>query len=174
MANMRIIVDHEKIEYEGPLKVNDLLKHIAAWIKEKGFDFKQDKDFENHTEKGTQLEWQVTPWKKITDYMANDIKIRVLGHNLKKVDVLQGKKKIKVDDGKIEIVIDGYIRTDYDSYWDSRPILLFIRTIYDKFVHKAYTERFEQRLVHDVNTLSNSIKQLLNMYKHYSVISRPA
>ena len=174
MARLRIIVDHEKIEYEGPLNINHLFKHIAAWVREKGFDFEQEKDFEIHTEKGIQIEWQARPWKKITDYMSNDIKIRIVGRDLKKVDIIKDKKKIKIDEGKIEIVIDGYIRTDYDSYWDSRPMLLFIRTMYDKFVHKAYTERFEQRLAHDVNTLSNSIKQLLNMYKHYSVVSRPA
>ena len=100
-------------------------------------------------------------------------KIRILGHNLHKVDVLQGKKKIKVEDGKIEIVIDAFLLTDYDSYWDTKPVFQFIRTMYDKFIYKVYTENFEQKLVHDTNTLTHSIKQLLNFYKHYAVISRP-
>ena len=173
MGNLKIIVDHEKIEYSGPVNMKDLFRHIDAFSKEKGFDFKQEKDFEHHTEDGIQIEWQGAPWKKITDYAQYMWKIRVLGHNLHKVDVLQDKKKIKVEEGKIEIVIDAFLLTDYDSYWDTKPIFQFIRTMYDKFIYKAYTENFEQRLVHDTNTLTHSIKQLLNFYKHYTVLSRP-
>ncbi|MBI2131041.1 hypothetical protein HYU10_04705 [Candidatus Woesearchaeota archaeon] len=174
MGNLRIIVDHEKIEYTGPFSAKDLFRHITAWVKEKGFDFKQEKDFEHHTNEGIQIEWQGAPWKKITDYAQYMFKIRIVGHNINKIDVVKDKKKQKVENGKIEITIDSYLLTDYDSYWDSTPILQFIRTIFDKFVHKVYTENFEQRLVHDTNTLTNSIKQLLNIYRHYSVISRPA
>ncbi len=173
MANLKIIVDHEKIEYAGPVSMHDLFRHISAWVKEKGFDFKQEKDFEHHTNEGIQIEWQGAPWKKITDYAQYMFKIRILGHNLNKIDVMKDKKKIRIENGKIEITIDAYLLTDYDSYWDSKPFFQFIRMMYDKFIYKAYTENFEQRLVHDTNSLTHSIKQLLNFYRHYAVLSRP-
>ena len=102
------------------------------------------------------------------------IKIRVIGNDLLKTTAVNSGKKTKVDSGRIIIVIDGFIDYDLQTRWEQKPILHFIRAIYDNFIHKAYTERFEQMLVHDVHHLMDQIEKLLNLYKHYKVISTPA
>ena len=61
---------------------------------------------------------------------------------------------------------------DYESYWEDRPLLHFIRTIYDYFVFKPYSEKFEHVLVHDANTLHDNIEKFLNMNRSYKVISK--
>ena len=172
MGHLKIVVDHEKIEYSGPFDANDLFRMIDNFVFERGFDKRQDKDFEQNTANGKFLEWQVTPWKKITDYIKYIIKVRVLGYEIVKVDAVTDKKKSKVDKGRLIIVIDGFMEYDYDNYWDDKPFLFFLRTVYDYFVFKAYTERFEQRLVHDINHLEQNIEKFLNIYGHYSIRSR--
>ncbi len=174
MGNLKIIVDHDKIDYSGPHNTSDLFKLIEHFVFERGFDKKQDKDFEQNTEKGKFIEWQVSPWKKITDYVRYIIKVRVLCYDLVKADMMFNGKKTKVDNGRVLIIIDGYVEYDYDAKWDDRPFLLFIRTIYDYFVFKVYSERFEQRLVHDINQLHHHIEKFFNIYGRYSVISRQA
>ena len=52
MGHIKIIVDHDKIDYSGPLNVTELLKLIEGFIWERGFDKRQDKDFEQNTDKG--------------------------------------------------------------------------------------------------------------------------
>ena len=175
MGNVKIVVDHEKIDYKGPLNCSDLFKHITNFVMERGFDIRTDKDFEHHTESGTQLEWQISPWKIITgsEYARHMIKVRVLGQDLTKIDIMKDNKKTKVDNGGIIIVIDGFLETDIDARWDQKPLFVLLRTIYDNFIYKIYTERFEHRLVHDINQLSNSIKQFLNVYKNFTTISKP-
>lgn len=172
MGHLKIVVDHEKLEYEGPLSVSDLFRSIQNFFQERGFDYRQDKDFEHHTPSGTQIEWQISPWKIISDYARHLVKVRILAKDLAKVDVMKDGKKIKVENGKIIIIIDGFIETDVDSRWDERPFFVFLRTVYDKFVYRMYTERFEQRLTHDVNQLVNYIKQFLNVHRRFVVISR--
>src|SRR3989344_4548672 len=174
MGHLKIVVDHEKIDYSGPFSGNDLFRMIDNFVFERGFDKKQDKDFEQNTQNGKFIEWQISPWKKITDYVRYIIKIRILGYDIVKAETVVDGKKKKVENGRLIIVIDGFIEYDYDSYWDDRPILFFLRTIYDKFVFKAYTERFEHRLGHHINTLHHHLEQFFNLYKHYSVISKPA
>ena len=100
--------------------------------------------------------------------------MRVLGYDIVKIDTLHNGKKTKVDNGRIIIVIDGFMEYDYESKWDNKPFLLFLRTIYDYFIFKTYTEGFEQRLVHDINHLHDNIEKFFNLYRHYSVISIPA
>ena len=174
MGHLKIVVDHEKIDYSGPFNANDLFRMIENFVFERGFDKKQDKDFEQNTEHGKFIEWQISPWKKITDYIRYIIKVRVLGYDIVKIDSVNDGKKTKVDNGRVVIVIDGFMEYDYDNKWDDRPFLFFLRTIYDYFVFKAYTERFEQRLVHDINHLHSHTEKFFNLYRHYSVISKAA
>ena len=172
MGHIKLIVDHEKIDYSGPLEVTNLLRTIENFIWERGFDKRQEKDFEQNTERGKFIEWQIAPWKTITDYTRYIIKVRVLGYDIIKTDVVKNGKKMKVDDGRIIIVIDGFVEYDVESRWEQKPIFHFLRTLYDKFIFKAYTERFEQRLVHDINHLHDHIGKFLNIYRHYTIISR--
>lgn len=163
MGNLRIIIDHDQIEYEGPVNVKELIQMIQYFVMERGFDMRNNKDFEHHTDKGTQIEWEVAPWKVISEYARHIIKVRILGTDLVKVDAMQDKKKIKIDKGKLLVVIDAFVETDVEGKWTNNPLFVFIRTIYDNFIYRIYTERFEQRLIHDANQLSHWIKRYLNI-----------
>ena len=174
MGHLKLIVDHNKIDYSGPLELNGLFRMIENFIWERGFDKKQDKDFEHHTSQGKFVEWQISPWKWISDYTRYIIKIRVLGYELVKAETINDGKKSKIDSGHIIIVIDGFVEYDLQSKWEGHPMLHFLRSLYDNFIFKAYTERFEHMLVNDINHLQDHIEKYLNLYRHYSVISRPA
>ncbi len=173
MGHVKIIVDHEQIEYEGPVATSDLIKHIQYFVMERGFDIKTEKDFEHHTPQGILLEYQIQPWKIIADYARHMIRIRILGTNLTKMDIVKDGKKTKIETGKLIITLDGYIQTDLEGKWSGTPLFLFIRALYDKFIYRIYTERFEHRLTHDINQLSFSIKQFLNLYRRFNLMSEP-
>lgn len=171
MGHIKIVVDHDKIDYSGPLNISELLKLIEGFIWERGFDKRQDKDFEQNTDKGKFIEWQISPWKWISDYARFIIKVRVLGYDIVKTEIVANGKKSKVDNGRVIIVVDGFVESDLQSKWEQNPFMHLIRAIYDNFIHKAYTERFEQIMIHDINHLHHHIEKLLNIYRHYSVIS---
>ena len=172
MGHLKIIVDHDKIDYSGPFAANDLLRMIMNFLSERGFDLRQDKDIEQTTSHGKCIEWQISPWKRVTDYIRYMFKVRVLGYDIAKTNVEVNGKKSKIETGRVIIVIDAFMEFDYESKWDDKPLFVFIRTMYDYFIYKTYTERFEHRLVHDANHLHDSIEKFLNMYKHYHVISK--
>jgi len=172
MGHLKIIVDHDKIDYSGPVDVTGLFNMIENFIFYMGFDKRQDKDFEQNTPNGKFIEWQISPWKWITDYTRYIIKVRVLGYDIVKADTVHNGKKAKVESGRILIVIDGFVEYDLQSKWQDKPILFFLSQLYDKFIFKVYTERFEHMLVNDINHLHDQIEKFLNVYRHYSVISR--
>lgn len=173
MGHLKLVVDHQKIDYSGPLDLKEFFRMIDHFIWERGFDKRQDKDFELNNASGKSIEWQIAHWKKITDYIRYIIKVRVIGYDFQKSDAMVDGKKKKIDNGRLIIVIDGFMEFDYESYWDEKPFLHFIRTLFDYIFFKPYTERFEQRLTHDINHLHDTIEKFLNMYRHYSVISKP-
>lgn len=170
MSDTRIVVDHQKMEYEGPFDFNDLVTMIQRWTFERGFDRKLEKNFEQTTQAGKHIEWQFTHWKKITDYMRYHLRVRMLVSNYVKVDAVKENKKVKVGNGKILIYFDGYMELDYFHKWDSRPVFMFFRVLFDKFVYKHYTERFEQRLTYDMTHLYNEVEKFFNLYRHYRLV----
>ena len=170
MGHLKIIVDHVKLEYKGPLVLNDMFRMIETFVWEEGYDKQHEKDFELNNPAGKSFEWQVSPWKKISDYSQYILKIRILGYDFVKSDIMVNGKKSKVDTGRVIVVIDAFLQNDYDNYWDEHPVLYFLRTIYDHFIFKVYTENLEHRLVHDMNMLADDISKFFNMYRHYTVV----
>ena len=174
MGELRMVVNHLKIDYNGPLDVHKLLALIENFLWERGYDKQQEKDFEQNTDKGRFIEWQYKPWKKITDYIRYMVKIRVLGYDLARIDTHVDGKKAKVDSGRIIVIIDGYMEYDYDNKWDLNPLMELIRGVYDHFIYHTYTERWEGRLTNDINSLHDAIEKFLNMHRNYAVISKKA
>jgi hypothetical protein len=172
MADLRIIVDHLKLDYSGILNVTELFKLINKWFAERHYHKKEDKNQEQNLPDGKFIEYEISPWKKATDYTKYIYKVRMLFQKLKKVEIVQGKKKLKVDQGRVLIYIDGFIEHDYEHRWDENPLFVFFRTLYDKFIYKAYTERFEHKLTNDVHKLYEEIEKFLNTSRHYQVVSK--
>lgn len=169
-GDVRMVVDHMKIDYKGPFELNQLIRLVTSFKKEKGFDMQYNKDYEINTTTGKQIHIQLYPWKKFTDYARYNIKIDFRGYDIKKIDVLKdNKKKAKVDYGHLIIILDGFLDTDYFGRWQKHPVLLYLRMLYDKFIYKAYTHRFEERLVYDVHHLYDLIEKFLGVYKNYKV-----
>jgi len=96
----------------------------------------------------------------------------MLFYGLKKVEILDNDKKLKLDQGKVIMYLDGFIEHDYEHRWEMTPILQFLRTIFDKFIYKFYTERFEQRITYEMHQLYDNLESYFNMYKHYAPVSK--
>ncbi|MBS3097528.1 hypothetical protein J4209_01890 [Candidatus Woesearchaeota archaeon] len=172
MSELRILVDHMKLEYTGLFDVNNLFRTIDAWLKERAFEKRTDMNQELNTPTGKFLEWVIAPWKKVSDYTRYIIKIRMLVYDLNTVEAVKDKKKLKLGQGRVLMYFDAYIEHDYEHRWDRTPMLIFLRTMYDKFIYRTYTERFEHRLVYDTHYLFDVVETFFNMYKQYRPVSK--
>jgi|TARA_Y100000310_G_scaffold216244_1_gene217262 hypothetical protein len=172
MSELRLVVDHLRLNYTGPFDANALFKNINVFLFERGWDSKIEKEFEQNTKTGKQMEVQIRCWKRISDYVRYWPKVRILVYNYNKVDALVNNKKVKVGNGRAVIYIDGYMELDESHRWEKFPFFQFLRSIYNNFIYKVYTERFEQRLSYDMHHLYDTIERFFNMYKHYKVVSK--
>lgn len=166
MSEKKLIIDRLKIDYSGLVNINDFYRAISAWFYERGYDMFERRNIELNTPKGKTIEIELCPWKKTTDYAKNEIKVRIFAKNVIDKEVDKDDVKIKVQQIEMQIIIDGWLTTDYENRWEKKnPIFIFIRTLADKFIFKSYTNKFESMVVEDVNHLQNRIKSFLNIYK---------
>ena len=51
--------------------------------------------------------------------------------------------KIKINQGKVMMIFDGYLVSDYEGKWKGKPLIYFLRTIFDKYVFRRYFAKAE-------------------------------
>ena len=166
MAETRIIVDKMKLRYEGLFNMSEMYNLVDSWLEENNYDKFEKANSEQVTPDGKHIWWQFFPWKKITDYAKQIIKIECAMSNVKEVEIERDGVKVRLNQGEVEFAFTGYLETDYENRWEAKPTYYFLRAIFDKFIYKIYTDKFTGSLVDDVNTLSRLTKSYLNMHKY--------
>ena len=166
MVEQRLIIDHLRLSYEGLFSVTELYQLIDTFFREKGFDKKEMRNIEMVKPDGKYIEVELQPWKKITDYARHIIRVEMKCFNIKEVEIEKDGRKIKMNSGRVNFIFDGYLQTDWENKWEMKPMYFFIRTMFDKFLYKSYTNLYEGLLVENVNQLHQTIKGFLNLYRY--------
>jgi len=166
MAEKKLVIDQLKLTYEGIFDLNGVYRTIDAWFYEKGYDKYEKKNYEQVLPTGRDIEIELLPWKKTTDYFKNIIRVRMRFVNVKDVEVEKHGVKLKLQQGRIMMIFDAYLESDYEHRWDQKPMFFFIRTIFDKYIFRNYFKQAEKWLVNDLYQLHGRIQQFLNIYRY--------
>lgn len=166
MPEKKIVIEELKIEYDGLVEIAELYKFIDRWLKDKQYDKMEIKNFEQAGADGKYVELDLKPYKTLTDYVKFELRIRVRGYNLKDVDVEKDGKKVRMQQGRVLIILDAYFVTDHMKRWESSPYWFFLRTLFDKYVYRSSLTRQEAHLLEDVSQLQGKLKAFLNLYRY--------
>ncbi len=166
MSEVRIIVDGLSLNYEGLFNVKDFYMMIDRFFWEKGYDKREINNLEKVEPEGKYIELELQPYKKLSDYAKIIIRIFIRMFDIKEVEIEVDGKKVKVNQGRLEILLDGFLETDYEGRWESKPSFVFIRTVFDKFIFKTYVGKHEGLLESEVNQLKTQMKSFLNLYRY--------
>ena len=166
MSEKKLVIDQLKLTYEGLFDLNGLYRVIDSWFYEKGYDKFETKNYEMVLPTGKDIEIELNPWKKITEYFKVTMRLRLRFMNVKNVEIEKDGKKVKINQGKIWLIIDGYLESDYENKWEKNPLLYFLRTLYDKYIFKGYFAKAEKWCVNDVYQLHGIVQRYLNLYRY--------
>src|SRR3989338_2725986 len=150
MSERDIVVNKLRLTYEGLFSVSDFYRFIDEWFEQKSYDKREKKNIETVNEDGKYIEIELEPWKKVSDYAKNVIHVRIIFDHITEVEVEKEGKKVTLNKGKVHIVIDAYLETDYFHRWEGKPVFFVIRTIFDKFIYAPFTAGFQKGVKDDV------------------------
>jgi hypothetical protein len=165
MSEREVILDKVRLNYEGLFSIPDLYRTIDEWFEEKNYDKRELKNIERVSADGKYIEIELLPWKKVSDYAKNEIRLRIIMTNIKDVEVEKDGVKVKLNQGSLQIVFDGYLTTDYENRWEGKPVFFFLRTIFDKYFYRPFQSGFQSGVKRDVLELRDKIKALLNLQR---------
>jgi len=167
MAERYTVVEQEKINYRGLFDINELTKNIEKWLRTRSYDKRILLDEEHVYEKHKYIHMKWQPYKKITDYIKFELRIWIYITNVTSVTKeIDGVKK-KLNHGDMDIIIDAFMYTDYENRWENRAMYFFIRTMFDKFIYKMETVKFESMIRDQAMELKAEISSFLNLYRFY-------
>lgn len=166
MSEKKLVIDQMKLDYTGLFDLNGLYRMIDAWFYEKNYDRWELKNYEQVLPGGKDIEIELLPWRKITDYFKFIIRIRMKFTGVKDAEIDKEGVKIKINNGKLLMIFDAYLESDYEHKWEERPLFYFIRTLFDKYIFKSHFDKYEKDLVADLYDLHSRIQKFLNLYRY--------
>ncbi len=166
MAERLIVVDKERLDYDGLFDAKEVFKVMQQWATDRGYWLIEKRHGETTKPEGKFIDMEFEPFKKFTDYAKSIIKIRAQFNDVKDVAVERDGRKVKVQDGKIIIIIDGILETDYEHRWEGKPVFYVLRSIFEKYVYTPFVSGFERGIKEDVLSLKNNVKAFLGLARY--------
>lgn len=166
MITHKLVVDSLRLKYEGVFDVAEFYREVEEWMKEKGMEKELKKKEESVKAAGKRLHWFVELWRKPTDYAKEVVRINALMDNVKEVTIVKGGARKKLNQGEVLIIFDAFLESDVAARWQQKPVFWFMRAIYDKFIWKMWTNKFEDELVGLTYNLHKRLHSFFNLYKY--------
>jgi hypothetical protein len=153
-----------KIKYEGLFDFKEFYRFCYQWVAEEmQLDTVEDKYSEKISgdSKGIKIEWTGT--RKVTDYFKYSVGIKFEIMNLTNVEITQNGRKIKMNNGSVEVKVKGTLIRDYEGKFEKTASKKFMRSIYEKWVISSRVEQFETKLISDCNEFLAQAKAFLDL-----------
>jgi len=167
MPERRPVVQGLRVKYSGLFKSKELWKTMDSFLADNGFGDRVELTNDEVVKKDKKDVYvKYKPYKKVSDYVKIEFIIEYSLSNLVKKTVTKDGHKINLEQGDVDININGFINTDYEGRWENTPQSFFIRTIIDKFIFKTYTGKYEGEIKSLCYELKSEIESFLNIHRY--------
>lgn len=167
MPETFIVVRDKKLDYKGLFDPKGLYQVIQKLFKQHSFDWVEFKNSEHVYKDGKQIEMDLRPYKKFSDYVKAEIKMEIIATDLKEAVIEVKGLKRKMYKGHVTVTFTSFLITDYEASWETRPFYYLIRMLIDKYIYKGYIGNAKSELVSFTNEAYDEIRSFLNMHRYY-------
>lgn len=157
-------VTKETAEVKGIFNLPDTYTFAHNWLRDENYGVTEDKYSEKVLANGARdidIEW--TAWKKWSDYLAIELKIKFEIRGAAEVEIEVDGIKQKSYKGNIKTEVKGNLVRDPESKFDTGPFYRFLRDAYNKYIIPARIDAMQDKVREEVLKFKDSIKAFLDM-----------
>ena len=166
MGEVTLVVDHLKFRYEGLFNAAEIFNVISSFFFEKGYDWFEDMNEELITPEGKQLRMVLAPSKSTSDFYKIKAKIKVIMTNVKDVEVEHDGKTLRLNQGVVKMIIDGFVQSDRSGAWTKSPFYWFLTILGQKYFFKNHFQKMETWIISDLDDMHQQLKTYMNTFKY--------
>jgi len=149
-----------KLKHTGVFDLKDAYRVAYEWLMDEGYELEETSYVEIVTSaKEVQIFWEAKD--KISDYFRFKLKIKFHMLGMTNVEIEKDGIKLKKNQGQFEFHVSGILERDWQNKWTDKSA--FLRKMYDKFLIKERIEKYEEKLIGDVDDLVAYMKAYLNL-----------
>lgn len=166
MVEQDFVVEEMKTEYEGYFDLREVITLIDNHLRDKGYVIEDVSRNQQTKAEGRNIEIRKEPYKRITEYAKSVIGIDIITENMTDVVMEKLGKKRKLNQGKLKVVLWGWLETDLENRWEKKDWYWAVSMLVDKFVKKWHPDKYKGQVGTDAKELKFAIKKFLEMYKY--------
>jgi len=161
-----LVINGRELKYKGIFKVDELFAVINKSLERKGYEKREKKTEELVTEAGRRTYVELRPFKVKSSFVLLMIKMKITLDNVTETVMEKEGIKNKFQLGDVTIVFDSWVLTEYQNRWNMKPLIYFIKGVFNKYVWTMPLEGSVRREVAiDTAYVYAQIKHLLVSYK---------
>lgn len=151
-----------KVRHVGVFDFKETYRILFEWFIDQGYDF-NEKSYKEVIGAGgakeIELEWIC--FRKVSDYFKFEIKTswKIIGMTSVEVEI-DGVKQ-KMNKGDVTIGFGCTLLKDYEEKWSKKPLLNFLRTLYDRYLIKERITAYETKLITEMEELVAQTKSFM-------------
>lgn len=158
------IIFSSKTKYNGIFSFSDLYKFCYDWLKEEtGLDISEDKYNEKLSGDSKKIDVEWTGEREFTDYFKAEYKVKFAILGLTEAEITKAGKKIKTNQGSVEISVKGTLIRDYEGKFETTATKKFLRGVYEKWVIKSRVDQFKEKIIGDADEFLGQVKAYLDL-----------
>ena len=166
MTELYTPVAGEQLNYEGLFSMREVFRIIDKYYRTKAFDKKIIFDEEYHTPTGKYIHVKTEYYKKTDSYVRLQSRLWIYAKDLVEVEIESQGTKIKTNKGKLQIIFDAFLQTDYFELWDdTKPMYFLFRVLYEQYLARARVQYWENVARHVTGELKTEVAGYLNLNK---------
>ncbi len=156
-------VAKQTIKKKGYWNYSELYGFCFNWLKDNGYGVKESEYVEKLSDFGKEIQLKWEGGRRVTDYFKFVIKVE--WHILGMTDAVieRDGKQEKTNKGEIKLSISADLVKDYEDNWDKKPMIKFMRGIYDKYIIRTTIDNYEDLLKSDFKEYISQVKSFLEL-----------
>lgn len=161
-----LVINGRELNYKGLFKADEMFAIINKSLERKGYEKREKKSEELVTETGRKTYIELRPFKVKSSFVTLMIKIKITLDNVTETVMEKDGIKNKFQLGDVSIVFDSWVLTEYRNRWNMKPLVYFIKGVFNKYVWTLPLEgTVRGEVAIDTAYIYAQIKHLLNSYK---------
>ena len=150
------------LKHKGLFDFAKFYKFCYDWLAEEtGLLLQENKYVEKLSGDTKEIDVEWSGFTKLTDYFRFDMKVNFKILGMKQVEIMKDGKKIKTNEGQIEMKVKGTLVRDWQGRFEKSPFQKFMREIYDKWVIPSRIDQMEGKVVGDSDEFLGEAKAWL-------------
>jgi hypothetical protein len=162
MVEKQFIGKNFKISYQGAFSAADFYDAISKWAHDNQYHLEIKDQSEHNLAEGKELLYSVEIYRHIDVQSIAMVRLHARFREVKDVIVQAGHRKVRMQNGKALIEIDGLIERHKLHAWENKPYIFFFRSWMDRFIHKNL---FEQNFG-EVSSATRSFYDAIRSFFH--------